>query len=72
MRKFKDPAIFLIGGLLIINGKMNIGELMILMTYSSNLLEYVVQLIYMVNDINHFFLVPTDRIKQIFKIRRRT
>ncbi len=54
MRKFKDPAIFLIGGLLIINGKMNIGELMILMTYSSNLLEYVVQLIYMINDINHF------------------
>ena len=67
MRKFKDPAIFLIGGLLIINGKMNIGELMILMTYSSNLLEYVVQLIYMVNDINHF-LVPTDRISKFLKL----
>ncbi|HJJ16232.1 MAG TPA: ABC transporter ATP-binding protein/permease [Clostridiaceae bacterium] len=67
MRKFKDPAIFLIGGLLIINGKMNIGELMILMTYSSNLLEYVVQLIYMINDINHF-LVPTDRISKFLKL----
>ena len=67
MRKFKDPAIFLIGGLLIINGKMNIGELMVLMTYSSNLLEYVVQLIYMVNDINHF-LVPTDRISKFLRL----
>lgn len=67
MRKFKDPAIFIIGGLLIINGKMNIGELMILMTYSSNLLEYVVQLIYMVNDINHF-LVPTDRIGKFLNL----
>ena len=46
MRRFKDPFIFLIGGLLIINGKMNIGSLMVLMTYSSNLLECVVQHIY--------------------------
>ena len=67
MRKFKDPAIFLIGGLLIISGKLNIGELMVLMTYSNNLLEYVVQLIYMVNDINHF-LVPTDRISKFLNL----
>lgn len=68
IRKFKDPVIFIIGGLLIINGKMNIGELMVLMTYSSNLLEYVVQLIYMVNNINHF-LVPTDRISEFLKMK---
>ncbi len=67
MRRFKDPAIFLVGGLLIIGGKLNIGELMILMTYSSNLLEYVVQLIYMVNDINSF-LVPTDRISKFLEL----
>lgn len=68
MRKFKDPFIFLIGGLLIINGKMNIGSLMVLMTYSSNLLEYVVQLIYMINDVNGF-LVPTNRISNFLKIK---
>lgn len=67
LRRFKDPFIFLIGGLLIINGKMNIGALMVLMTYSSNLLEYVVQLIYMINDINGF-LVPTNRIKDFFEL----
>ena len=67
MRRFKDSAIFLVGGLLIIGGKLNIGELMILMTYSSNLLEYVVQLIYMVNDINSF-LVPTDRISKFLEL----
>lgn len=68
MRKIKDPFIFLIGGLLIINGKMNIGSLMVLMTYSSNLLEYVVQLIYMINDVNKF-LVPTNRINNFLKIK---
>lgn len=68
IRKFKDPVIFLIGGILILNGKMNIGELMILITYSNNLLEYVVQLIYMVNDINHF-LVPTDRISKFLNLK---
>ncbi len=67
MRKFKDPVIFIVGGLLIIGGKMNIGELMTLMTYSSNLLEYVVQLIYMVNDVNRF-LIPTDRISKFLKL----
>lgn len=68
MRRFKDPFIFLIGGLLIINGKMNIGSLMVLMTYSSNLLEYVVQLIYMINDVNGF-LVPTNRINNFLRIK---
>lgn len=67
MRKFKDPFIFLIGGMLIINGKMNIGSLMVLITYSSNLLEYVVQLIYMINDVNGF-LVPANRISTFLKI----
>ena len=67
LRKFKDPVIFLVGGLLIINGKMNIGSLMILMTYSSNLLEYVVQLIYAVEGINDF-LVPANRISKFLKL----
>ncbi len=67
LRKFKDPIIFLIGGILIINGKMNIGSLMILLTYSSNLLEYVVQIIYAVEDINSF-LVPANRINRFLNL----
>ncbi len=67
IRKFKDPVIFLIGGLLIINGKMNIGQLMVLMTYSSNLLEYAVQLIYAVEGINEF-LIPAKRIDNFFSL----
>ena len=47
---------------------MNIGSLMVLMTYSSNLLEYVVQLIYMINDVNGF-LVPTNRINNFLRIK---
>ena len=68
IRKFKDPAIFLIGGIFIINGLMNIGELMVLMTYSSNLLEYVVQLIYAVEGINEF-LVPANRINNFLNLK---
>ena len=67
IRKFKDPVIFLIGGLLIINGKMNLGQLMVLMTYSSNLLEYAVQLIYAVEGINEF-LIPAKRIDNFFSL----
>lgn len=68
IRKFKDPVIFLIGGLFIINGKMNIGELMIMMTYSTNLLEYVLQLIYAVEGINEF-LVPANRINKFLNLK---
>ncbi len=68
LRKFKDPIIFLIGGILIINGKMNIGSLMILITYSSNLLEYVLQLIYAVEGINDF-LVPANRINKFLNLK---
>ena len=69
IRKFKDPVIFLMGGLLIINGKLNIGQLMVLMTYSSNLLEYAVQLIYAVEGINNF-LIPAKRIDDFFALRK--
>ena len=68
LRKFKDPFIFLIGGIMIINGKMNIGSLMVLMTYSSNLLEYVVQIIYIINDVNSF-LVPTNRLSYFLSLK---
>ena len=68
LKKFKDPFIFLICGILIINGKMNIGSLMVLMTYSSNLLEYVVQIIYTINDINNF-LVPIDRLNHFLSLK---
>ncbi len=67
MRKFKTPVIFLLGGILAINGKMNIGELMILMTYSSSLLESMVQFIYIVNKINAF-LIPTYKINEFLKL----
>lgn len=69
IRKFKDPVIFLVGGLLIINGNMNIGQLMVLMTYSSNLLEYAVQLIYAVEGINEF-LIPAKRINNFFTLKK--
>lgn len=67
IRKLKDPVIFLVCGLLIINGKMNIGSLVVLMTYSSNLLNYIVQLVYAVEGINEF-LVPTYRINNFLKL----
>ena len=42
---------------------------MVLMTYSSNLLEYAVQLIYAVEGINNF-LIPAKRIDDFFALRK--
>lgn len=67
MRKIKDPAIFLICGILIINRKMNIGALVVLLTYSNNLLNYIMQLVYAVEGINDF-LVPARRINNFLKM----
>ena len=68
LRKLKDPVIFLVGGILILNGKMNIGEIIVLMMYSNNLVDYVVQLIYAVEGINEF-LIPTKRINDFLNLQ---
>lgn len=68
VRKLKDPAIILIGGILFVLGKINIGALMILITYSNNILEYILQLIYAVEGINDF-LVPIERIKEYLQLK---
>lgn len=68
LRKLKDPVIFLIGGLFILNQKLQIGSLMVLMMYSNNLIEYVVQLIYAVEGINEF-LVPANRINKFLNLK---
>ena len=67
IRKLKNPIIFLICGLLIVNGKMNIGALVVLMSYSTNLLNYIVQIMYAIEGINEF-LVPTNRIDNFLKL----
>ena len=67
IRKLKNPIIFLICGLLIVNGKMNIGALVVLMSYSTNLLNYIVQIMYAIEGINEF-LVPTNRINNFLKL----
>ncbi len=67
IRKLKNPIIFLICGLLIVNGKMNIGALVVLMSYSTNLLNYIVQIMYAIEGINEF-LVPTNRINKFLKL----
>ncbi len=68
IRAFRQPVLFLVGGLFIISGKMNVGQLMVLMTYSSNLLEYVLQLIYAVEGINEF-LIPARRISEFLNLK---
>ena len=68
VRNLKDPAIILIGGILFALGKMNIGALMIIITYSNNILEYILQLIYAVEGINDF-LVPIERIKKYLQLK---
>ena len=45
---------------------MNIGALVVLMSYSTNLLNYIVQIMYAIEGINEF-LVPTNRINNFLK-----
>lgn len=68
VRNLKDPAIILIGGIFFALGKMNIGALMVLITYSNNILEYILQLIYAVEGINDF-LVPLERIRKYLELK---
>ena len=68
VRNLKDPAIILIGGIFFALGKMNIGALMVLLTYSNNILEYILQLIYAVEGINDF-LVPLERIRKYLELK---
>lgn len=67
MRNLKDPAIILIGGIFFALGKMNIGALIILITYANNILEYITQLIYAIEGINDF-LVPLERIRKYLEL----
>ncbi|MCI8362679.1 MAG: ABC transporter ATP-binding protein [Clostridia bacterium] len=68
VRNLKDPAIILIGGIFFALGKMNIGALIVLITYSNNILEYILQLIYAVEGINDF-LVPLERIRKYLELK---
>lgn len=61
------PIIYLVCGIMIINGHMQIGGLMAILTYSTTMLNYFQNVIYAVEGINGF-LVPAKRIKEFLSL----
>lgn len=62
IRALSAPIIYLVCGIMIINGNMKIGGLMAILTYSTTMLNYFQNVVYAVEGINGF-LVPARRIK---------
>lgn len=54
LRNFKEPFILLWGGILVVRGKLTLATLSILLTYSSQILEYVYQSVDKLKTINEF------------------
>lgn len=63
IKNLSTPIIYLICGIMIINGEMQIGGLMAILTYSTTMLNYFQNILYAVEGINSF-LVPSRRIKE--------
>lgn len=67
IKALSTPIIYLVCGIMIINGHMQVGELMAILTYSTVMLNYFQNLIYAIEGINDF-LVPANRIKNYLKL----
>ncbi|MCI8498630.1 MAG: ABC transporter ATP-binding protein [Bacilli bacterium] len=67
IKALSSPIIYLVCGIMIINGNMQIGGLMAILTYSTTMLNYFQNVIYAVEGINSF-LVPAKRIKEFFNL----
>lgn len=67
IKSLSSPIIYLVCGIMIINGKMQIGGLMAILTYSTTMLNYFQNVVYSVEGINSF-LVPAKRIKEFLSL----
>ena len=67
IKNLSTPIIYLVCGIMIINGKMQIGGLMAILTYSTTMLNYFQNILYAVEEINSF-LVPSRRIKEFLDL----
>ncbi len=67
IKALSSPIIYLVCGIMIINGNMQVGGLMATLTYSTTMLNYFQNVIYAVEGINSF-LVPAKRIKEFFNL----
>lgn len=68
IKGLSTPIIYLVCGFMIINGDMQVGGLMAILTYSSTMLNYFQNLIYAVEGINGF-LVPAKRIEEYLNLK---
>ena len=67
IKGLSTPFIYLVCGIMIIKGNMQIGGLMAILTYSTTMLNYFQNVIYAVEGVNSF-LVPSKRIKNFLSL----
>ena len=67
IKALSNPIIYLVCGIMIISGNMQIGGLMAILTYSTTILNYFQNVIYAVEGINNF-LVPIKRINEFLRL----
>lgn len=67
IKALSAPIIYLVCGIMIINGHMQVGGLMAILTYSTTMLNYFQNVVYAVEGINGF-LVPAKRIKEFLSL----
>ena len=67
IKSLSTPIIYLVCGIMIINGDMQVGSLMAILTYSTNILSYFQNLIYAVEGSNGC-LIPSKRINEFLDL----
>lgn len=56
LRNFKEPFILLWGGILVVNGKLTLATISILLTYATQILDYVYKSVDKLKQINEFIV----------------
>ena len=68
LRNFKEPFILLWGGILVVNGELTLATISILLTYATEILDYVYESVDKLKAINEF-IVAYKKLSQLMKLK---
>lgn len=68
LRNFKEPFILLWGGILVVNGELTLATISILLTYATEILDYVYESVDKLKAINEF-IVAYKKLSELMKLK---
>ena len=68
IRNFKEPFILLLGGILVVQGKMTLATVSILLTYATKISDYIYDTVNKLKDINEF-LVSYKKLSNLMQVK---